>query len=95
MPDKDAVIAMMRKDCYIEYDSMMGKLREVSENIILDYNLKRSDRVSVSWELIEQILNAKVEKMVKTYQSDHLTRLNGVNFRTTIAIKSEKKYASL
>lgn len=77
----------MQKDEYI----VITNLYKISTNRVKSNILTLERRKNVIWELTDRIINANFGLIVSNYRSDKLKRINCVNFRTEVAVKSEKK----
>ena len=53
-------------------------------------SLTMDTRKKLIWELFDRIINATFGENIRNYREHNLKRLNDVNFRTELAVKSEK-----
>ena len=74
-----------------EYDNFIINMCETAKSRVKNPNVDDITRITPIWKLLEQIFNVKIGHCIKTYRSDTLTRNNDVNFRTIIAVKSERR----
>ena len=90
IPDKDEVLDLIQNDCQKPEKDLISRLVDISATRVSNSCLARNDRKLLFWDLVNKILNAKIGSLVKTYKSKKLTRNNDVNFRSSLAVKSEK-----
>ena len=92
IPDIEEVLNLIKNDAEEQDKDIIAKLVGISQKRVTKKCLAYSDSESLFWELTNRILNAKIGSLVKTYRSNNLTRINVVNFRSSIAVKSEKQH---
>ena len=70
----------------------MGELWDISQTRVKHTNLIVKVRSDVIWELVHRILNTKIFGTAEMYRNQTFNRANDVSFKTSIAVKSKKKY---
>lgn len=78
---------LKRGESYMNITTLMN----ISKSRVTTVKLTDMNRYEIIIDILNRVSNAKIGNTIRNYRSQNLTRVNDVNFRTTLKVSSRKK----
>ena len=83
----EVIKKLKRGENYMNITTLMN----ISKSRVTTVKLTDMNRYEIIMDILNRVSNAKIGNTIRNYRSQNLTRVNDVNFRTTLKVSSRKK----